>query len=112
MGRGMGAGGYCICPRCGTRVPHRRGVPCYQEACPSCGAQMTRDMGQPPTAAPAGAAHEHPHIDLEKCLGCGECAKACPFDAVAVEEGKARILEDRCRGCRVCVSACPVGAIS
>lgn len=41
-GRSLGPGGYCICPSCGDRVPHRRGVPCYQRTCPKCGSKMTR----------------------------------------------------------------------
>ncbi len=41
-GRGLGPGGYCVCPSCGTRVPHKAGVPCYQLTCPKCGAKMTR----------------------------------------------------------------------
>ncbi|MFW6282851.1 MAG: hypothetical protein ACOC1P_02250 [Minisyncoccales bacterium] len=42
-GYGMGPGGYCICPQCKTRIEHKRGVPCYQEECPECGAAMVRD---------------------------------------------------------------------
>ncbi|MHC1585057.1 MAG: hypothetical protein ACXQS7_02170 [Candidatus Syntropharchaeia archaeon] len=41
-GRGLGPGGECVCPNCGTRVPHKRGVPCFQESCPKCGIQMVR----------------------------------------------------------------------
>ena len=41
-GFGLGPGGYCICPSCGYKVPHQRGVPCYQTKCPRCGAAMTR----------------------------------------------------------------------
>ena len=41
-GRGAGLGGECLCPSCGKRVPHRRGVPCSQTRCPACGAVMTR----------------------------------------------------------------------
>ncbi len=40
---GMGSGGYCICATCGTRVPHRRGVPCREERCPKCGKVMLRE---------------------------------------------------------------------
>jgi len=39
----MGAGGDCICPKCETRVAHRRGVPCQDERCPKCGAKMLRE---------------------------------------------------------------------
>ena len=46
MGRGSGMGygpsGECICPSCGTIVPHRPGVPCYQQVCPNCGSKMIR----------------------------------------------------------------------
>lgn len=41
-GFGLGPGGECICPRCGTRIPHQRGIPCYQQLCPKCGTSMSR----------------------------------------------------------------------
>ena len=41
-GFGLGPGGECICPNCGTKVSHRRGVPCYEHRCPKCGQPMTR----------------------------------------------------------------------
>jgi len=37
-----GPGGYCVCPRCGHKVPHVAGQPCNQKACPKCGTTMTR----------------------------------------------------------------------
>ena len=39
----MGAGGNCICPKCGTVTPHQRGVPCQEARCPKCGAKMLRE---------------------------------------------------------------------
>jgi hypothetical protein len=48
-GRGMGGGqargpnGYCVCPNCSTKVPHQRGVPCFQVKCPKCGTLMVRE---------------------------------------------------------------------
>jgi hypothetical protein len=41
-GKGYGPGGECVCPSCGTRVPHQRGKPCNQRKCPKCGTAMTR----------------------------------------------------------------------
>jgi predicted Fe-Mo cluster-binding NifX family protein len=41
-GRSAGPGGECICPRCGTVAPHKRGTPCIQVVCPGCGHQMSR----------------------------------------------------------------------
>lgn len=40
---GLGSGGTCICPKCGTSIPHRPGVPCQNEKCPQCSAKMLRE---------------------------------------------------------------------
>jgi hypothetical protein len=40
---GAGPGGNCVCPSCGEKVPHQRGVPCYSLKCPKCGAGMVRE---------------------------------------------------------------------
>jgi len=46
----------------------------------------------------------------ETCTGCGVCVRACPFGAIEVAEGKARI-GDACTLCTVCVRSCPFHAI-
>jgi hypothetical protein len=37
-----GAAGTCVCPACGHREAHQRGVPCVQTQCPKCGIAMVR----------------------------------------------------------------------
>ncbi len=52
-------------------------------------------------------------IDEEKCNGCGACAKACHEGAIAMADGKARLMrEDYCDGLGDCLPACPTGAIT
>ncbi len=41
------------------------------------------------------------------CLGHGNCVAACPFNAIVIVGGVARVIEDRCRACMKCVAACP-----
>lgn len=41
-GFGLGPGGKCICPKCKTEANHQRGIPCYEQKCPKCGAPMAR----------------------------------------------------------------------
>ncbi len=41
-GRGLGPSGDCVCPKCGTVVPHQRGVRCSEMKCPKCGSQLVR----------------------------------------------------------------------
>ena len=52
-------------------------------------------------------------IDEAKCNGCGACAAACHEGAIAMVEGKARLMrDDYCDGLGDCLPACPTGAIS
>ncbi len=41
-GFGLGPAGECICPNCGQKQKHQRGLPCYQQKCPNCGSAMSR----------------------------------------------------------------------
>lgn len=41
------------------------------------------------------------------CLGLGSCEKACPFDAIHVIDGVARVDEEKCKACNKCVDICP-----
>jgi hypothetical protein len=45
-GGAPGPGGSCICPKCGTEVPHTAGMPCMEINCPKCSTLMTRDMSR------------------------------------------------------------------
>ena len=68
------------------------------------------------------------HIDPEKCIKCGKCAKACSYNAIihmerpcqaacgmdaigSDEHGRAVINQDKCVSCGQCLVSCPFGAI-
>ncbi len=68
------------------------------------------------------------HIDQEKCIKCGKCAKACPYNAIIHLErpcarscgmdaigsdghGRATIDQNKCVACGQCLVSCPFGAI-
>ena len=69
------------------------------------------------------------HIDKSKCVKCGKCKSACPYDAIgkkvrpcsvacgikAIESdeyGRAIINQDKCLSCGMCMVSCPFGAIA
>ncbi|WP_340818587.1 DUF362 domain-containing protein [Methanolobus sp. WCC4] len=59
------------------------------------------------------AVHEvsQPDIDIEKCVGCKKCMKACPWDAISVENEKAHVNYDICKGELSCLGSCNYQAI-
>lgn len=67
-------------------------------------------------------------IETEKCIKCGKCAAACPYNAIihlerpcqaacgmdAIgmdEQGRAIINQEKCVSCGQCLVSCPFGAI-
>ena len=73
--------------------------------------------------------HQHvAHIDKSLCVGCGSCAKGCPYTAIISrkrpcenackikaismsEDKSASINNEKCISCGACVYQCPFGAI-
>lgn len=52
-------------------------------------------------------------IDSELCNGCGLCVDACHEGAIALIDGKAKLMrDDYCDGLGDCLPVCPTGAIS
>jgi NADH:ubiquinone oxidoreductase subunit F (NADH-binding)/NAD-dependent dihydropyrimidine dehydrogenase PreA subunit/(2Fe-2S) ferredoxin len=64
---------------------------------------------------PAGACTELVtyRIDVERCKGCGVCAKKCPVEAiVGAPKSVHHIIAEKCIGCGSCLDACRPGAIT
>jgi Pyruvate/2-oxoacid:ferredoxin oxidoreductase delta subunit len=53
-------------------------------------------------------------VSDDRCSGCGECVKICPFEAFLPHKKKAKARVDlkKCYGCGVCRNACARGAIA
>jgi len=82
----------------------------------------------------SGSRHNHPvdpdpnpfiYLDLEKCVLCGRCVRACNelqnrdvwsfahrgFESKLVAGADQPLLDARCESCGQCVAYCPVGAL-
>ena len=77
-----------------------------------CGAMQAHRNGIPMLASSGYLAA----LAADNCLHCGNCAKKCPFSAIAMagENGGAlpRIDAGRCLGCGICALHCPGKALS
>ncbi len=103
-------GGYTVTESCRGCIGHA-----CKQACPK--NAITVDS------------HHRAHIDKEKCVNCGLCAKACPFGAIynfrrpcqkacpvgaiTMDENlSAKIDYTKCITCGQCTQKCPFGAIA
>lgn len=50
-------------------------------------------------------------VDVNKCIGCELCVKACPYGAIEIWDKKARIREN-CTECGICLESCNLGALT
>ena len=55
-----------------------------------------------------------PTCNHERCKACGLCVKACPYNALTLNEELKRIeiIEAACSGCGTCAAECPFGALT
>ena len=51
-------------------------------------------------------------VDVTRCAGCGQCVRACPYEALALEAGVAVVNAYQCKGCGTCAGACPNKAVT
>ncbi|MBA4396645.1 MAG: 4Fe-4S ferredoxin [Syntrophus sp. (in: bacteria)] len=52
-------------------------------------------------------------IDEERCNGCGLCVPACAEGAIAITDGKARLVAEKyCDGLGACLGECPQDALT
>jgi electron transport complex protein RnfB len=57
--------------------------------------------------AAAASLYGGPQACSYGCVGLGNCVKACPFGAIVVQDGLAKVIQSKCTGCGKCVAACP-----
>ncbi len=97
------------------------------DACRGCLAHRCEDVCK--RGAITFDRYQKAHIDKSKCVECGQCAKVCPYSAIAnhkrpcenackvkaiemSDDKSAKIDNDKCISCGACVYQCPFGAIS
>lgn len=64
------------------------------------------------TCAAANITQSGPLMCEFGCMGYGDCVRACPFDAIELQNGRPLICEEKCVGCGVCTKVCPKSLIS
>ncbi len=50
-------------------------------------------------------------INVETCIGCGDCIDVCPFGSLALVDEVA-VVDESCTACGACLEVCPVDALS
>jgi ferredoxin len=75
--------------------------------CCCCGAMTAHFHGTPMLISSGYVAQ----VSAANCVGCGTCARVCPFGAIEVHV-HAQVDVERCMGCGVCQQHCPQGVIS
>ena len=104
-----------VCPKCGKAIAHECDVPYPEVICSTCEKEMMgleEQYVEKKVEKSLKNGRKYPNIDVDLCVGCGNCVDICPKGAIKLVNPVATISLDQCKGCRICVNACSVGAIS
>ena len=55
--------------------------------------------------------YDRDYYASEACVSCGLCARVCPVENVAMEQGKP-VFSHRCERCMACIQCCPQKALN
>lgn len=45
-------------------------------------------------------------VSIDKCVGCRECSRVCPMEAIEIIDKKAVVNKDDCVNCKSCIKVC------
>ena len=60
----------------------------------------------------SGMFASRPQVDPKQCVGCGECKRVCPANAITIRNRIADIDKKKCIRCFCCQEFCPHGIIT
>ncbi len=63
------------------------------------------------TCVAAGMVYGGPNACRFGCVGCGDCVKVCPVNAICLKDGLAHVDPRVCIGCKMCAKTCPKNII-
>lgn len=55
---------------------------------------------------------DYPDVDQAKCTFCGQCARACQYNAIACTKKNVMLFPALCHGCHACEIVCHAGAVT
>lgn len=80
-----------------------------QDTCRQCPHPVPCQLACPHDAIEVVAPLNARVVNADKCVGCGICTQACPWDMMSLDKEARKAT--KCNLCRECVNACPTGAL-
>ena len=96
---------WCLCEDLGAAVRQCRQAGCVLYCCLL---YTSIQLIPSPLAALRRHFAPYPKPDASRCLGCGECVRDCPVQAITLVDHKAVVNRRRCIRCYCCQEVCPV----
>lgn len=80
-----------------------------QDTCRQCPHPVPCQLACPQGAIEVVAPLNARIVNVDKCVGCGICTQACPWDMMSLDRTARKAT--KCNLCKECVTACPSGAL-